>query len=200
MTGTNEHDTSSTKEEASLTDYRTQVKAWIASNANVIFGNYSTAHAACVVEEFAKSAKESIVLMSGAFSREFYGNDVFNAFVDASKRGVSIRIITSDDTKAVDIDNLHALRDACAKGKVTFFVARYSGKESPTHFMVVDKKRYRLERGTHTPAEDPPLVQAEVCCNGVVRASKLEAFFNLVWARLEVQSSKKNVNPASTSR
>lgn len=181
-------------------EYRAQVRAWIATDSPVIFGNYSTTHAACVVEEFAKSAEKSIVLMSGAFSHEFYGNNVFNAFVDATMRGVSIRIITSDDTKAVDIENLRALSDASAKGKVSFFVARYSGKESPTHFMVVDRKRYRLERGTHTPTEDPPLVQAEVCCNGVARASKLEDFFNLVWARLEVQCDKKDAKYSSTSR
>ena len=177
-----------------IMEYRAQVRAWIATGSPVIFGNYSTAHAACVVEEFAKCAQSKIDLMTGSFSSSFYCGAILSAFADAARRGVKIRIITSDPT--AKCDNLEALVNDVKTGiKPDYFIARYNGKEPASHFMVVDGKRYRLERGIHSPnEEDRPIVQAEVCCYGVERARYLEDFFELVWNRLCLQRDNKSTS------
>lgn len=184
-----------TPECANLMEYRAQVRAWIAKDSPIIFGNYSTAHAACVVEEFAKCATSQIDLMTGSFSDAFYCGAIFTAFADAARRGVKIRIITSDQT--VTRDNLEALVNEVKTGiRPDYFIARYNGKDPASHFMVVDGKRYRLERGIHSPnEEDRPIVQAEVCCYGIERARYLEGFFELVWDRLCLQRDKRTTDP-----
>lgn len=184
-----------------IMEYRAQVRVWIATDSPVIFGNYSTAHAACVVEEFAKSAEKSIVLMSGAFSHEFYKGVVFDALANAIKRGVSIRIITSAPPETVDIANLNRLV-ACSgeRENPAYFVAHYTGQSPASHFMVVDGKRYRLERGKHLPKSEQPVVQAEVCCNGVPRAKQLEQFFDAVWSHLSDLAKAREMMSASKSK
>lgn len=172
-----------------LEEYRRQVVTRILTNSPDIFGNYSDAHAACVVEAFAHHAEKEIMLMSGAFSSKFYTGPVFDELRQAAERGVKIRIVTSD-AENVDLQNLLTLAAAKTKEKpeehpVSFFVTRYSGDGAPTHFMVVDGKRYRLERGTHAPNDERPVVQAEVCCNGPQKAKALADFFNNLWKRLE---------------
>ena len=176
-----------------LEEYRRQVEMRILTDSPDVFGNYSDAHAACVVEAFARHAKAEIMLMSGAFSSNFYADRVFEELRKAAERGVAIRIIASDAERA-DIQNLQALASAkAAKAPVRFFVARYSGPGAPTHFMVVDSKRYRLERGTHTPNDARPIVQAEVCCCGPQKAGALADFFNRLWERLDaIRQNAKN--------
>lgn len=172
--------------ESAIAKYCAFVYTSIECDDSVIFGNYSNAHAECVVKAFAESAKESILLMTGAFSAKFYTKDVFNALVDAAKRGVSIKIVTSDGSHS-DIENLKRLVLASGENAdVQFFVATYHGESPAPHFMVVDGKRYRQERGAHAPEAERPIVQAEVCCNGKEKAQELCHYFNNAWEFLKV--------------
>lgn len=163
--------------------YRTEVDSYLRDDSPVIFGNYSKAHAEYVTEAFLRSATESIVILSGRFPEDFYCKDVERELCSAINRlpNGRIRIVTLGDSKSSLLERLAQ----GSNGTLEYRPGRYTGEEPLEHFMVVDGKRYRLEK-PHPPIDSstPDGVEAEICCNGTRKAKELLGFFDKAWAIL----------------
>jgi len=159
--------------------YNAKVEEYILTDSPVVFGNYDSDHAKCVIKSFLCHAKKSILLLSGTFPEDFYGENIVNELRAAKKRiSGDIRVITLDGKISP------VLKKLCDAEEIEYRAGLYTGDEI-SHFMVVDGKRYRLE-APHEATEDetPEIVKAEVCCNGVKKASELIAFFEKAWRLL----------------
>lgn len=165
-----------------LMEYRNAVESYLKEDSTVIFGNYTKEHAACVVELFAKSARNTIDLLSGCYPSAFYG-DITELLRQAANREVKVRIITLCDEKNSGLEELSR-----SNSNIEYRPGRLVGSDPVSHFMVVDGKRYRLE--TPHKEGDPPTVKAEICCNGVKKASELEYIFNSAWGILNPGAGK----------
>ncbi|WP_337746792.1 hypothetical protein [Victivallis vadensis] len=163
--------------ELELTEYRKGVETYLKEDSPVIFGNYTKEHAACVVELFTRSARKNIDLLSGCYPSSFYGN-ITELLQAAANRDVKVRIITLCNRVDERLNSLDR-----NNSNIEYRPGRLIGDKPVSHFMVVDGKRYRLE-APHQES-DPETVKAEICCNGVKKASELEDLFNAVWGILK---------------
>ena len=170
-------------EDKELVEYRNAVETYLKEDSTVIFGNYTKEHAACVVGLFVKSARQTIDLLSGCYPSAFYG-DITELLRQAADREVKVRIITICNEKNTSLEELGK-----SNGNIEYRPGRLVGSNPVSHFMVVDGKRYRLE--TPHKEGDPPTVKAEICCNGVKKASELEYIFDTVWGILKPPEAAK---------
>ena len=170
---------------AELDTYQARLLELLYSDSPAIFANYSKAHARCIVNTFLGAAKKSVVILSGDFGSDFYGDETTKTAIKAAVRnGVSVRIV-SLNTARDSIDQLAALKtesDSIKKDSLEFRLGAVRPDAKVQHYMVVDSKRYRLEELHEMPA--PDTVHAEVCCNGPAKSSVLCQAFEAVWSRL----------------
>ena len=174
-------------------EYKKVVFEYLVTDAPTIFGNFTRAHAEFVINSFLDDAKSDLVILSGSFPEDLYFNSN-RKFRDAVQRvqrnGGRVRVITLND----NFPGVKKLDELCKQEEFSnalqHFSATYSGSEPISHFMVVDKKRYRLEAPhvpVTTPEESKANRRAEVCCNGPLKARELLDFFDAVWTRLAKQ-------------
>ena len=180
--------------------YKKVVLEYLTTDASTIFGNFTRAHAEFVINSFLDDAQSDIVILSGSFPQDLY----FSAngkFVNAVRRvqgnGGKVRIITLNN----QFPGVRQLEALCQeyKGTLKHYAANYSGAKPISHFMVVDRKRYRLEvphAAVTTQEESKADRRAEVCCNGLVKARELLAFFDSVWSLLEQQTKGRQEQSA----
>ena len=171
--------------------YKKVVLEYLATDAATIFGNFTRAHAEFVINSFLDDVQSDLVILSGSFPNDLYfsANEKFvNAVRRVNHNGGKIRVITLNN----QFPSIKKLDELCREfpGTLSHYAANYSGNEPISHFMVVDKKRYRLE-APHAPVttqeESKADRRAEVCCNGPVKVRELLTFFDLVWSHLERQ-------------
>ncbi len=175
-------------------EYKKVVIEYLTTDAVTIFGNFTRAHAEFVINSFLDDVQSDLAILSGSFPDDLY----FAAngkFVDAVRRvdrnGGKVRVVTLNN----HFPSIKKLNELCQDYPKTLrhYAASYSGSEPISHFMVVDKKRYRLEvphMPVTTQEESKADRRAEVCCNGPVKAHELLAFFDAVWSRLEKQQTQ----------
>lgn len=162
-------------------EYCRKVDEYIATDSPVVFGNYSQAHAACVIQKFLESAKDSVVILSGDFPGDFYQNGILEAIKSAAERlkdKKKVRIITLNGNTDSKLNALH-------QTGLEYRVGRLRDENKPvSHFMVVDDKRYRLEYPHSRINSEISPVKAEICCNDTERSLLLTSFFSSVWNKL----------------
>ena len=174
-----------------LAKYQGRLDRLLFSESPDIFGNYSQPHAKCIFRTFFSVASESIDCLSGDFGTGIFQEPgISDALRCAVIRGAHVRVI-SLGTSAESMENLRTLRDnlnavAAISGKGGSFDYRLGVVRDPhaevQHYMVVDKKRYRLEAPHPAPVRED--VHAEVCCNGPVKGAYLTRDFDSIWGRL----------------
>ena len=174
-----------------------------------VFGNLTPENARFIVPTFIEAAKESVVIFSGSMPPWFYnesdtiaGAPILNIIRNTAKRlyeqyagnaAGAIRIIT---VNGISDPNLDMFVDEVRKENggvevVKIIQATYRGNPRDLqHYIVIDHRRYRLE-APHNQCRDskPDAVMAEVCCNGPVKAKRLEAVFDTIWASLNAKRS-----------
>lgn len=154
---------------AELEQYRKDVKTRIAQNDGTIFPNNCPDKTSIVLQEFIKSAKESVCIYCGHLNAAVYG-DLQSDFEDAIARGVEVRVICAPGEigakelaeKLSDGDHFRILKE-----------------EVPvSHFAVVDGLRYRIET-------DQDSKEAFVCAYAggeqLNRIQMIEGVHNLLW-------------------
>lgn len=173
-----------------LDKYKADVDGFFRDNSPKVFGNYTQDHANYVIHKLLESAENSMVLLSGKYPCDFYDElckDFESAVERIARSHGTVRIITADGTineKLLQFAEKH-------KEVVEYRPAKYNGEVPISHFMVVDGKRYRLERPHEVVDNAPDPVNAEVCCNGKDKADELISFFDSVWKVLNPAEGKK---------
>lgn len=173
---------------AQIHEYDQMVKEFIEKDSPVKFCNLTKEHAKFIIKAFIDSAKESIEILSGACFGEFYKE---NDFYDSLKHAASqickpgkIRIITIGDDKSESArEHFEGINREIGCRVIDFMPCKYKNPDKPdplSHFIVVDRKRYRKEE-PHTPVGTPETVKAEVCCNDKDTAGMLSNTFDVVW-------------------
>lgn len=189
--------------------YNRMVLNRIATDSDEVFGNMTPANARFIVPEFIKAATESVVIFSGSMPPWFYGkvhngeeNSILTVIRDKAKMLAdkfhenadgAIKVITVNGFFNPDLESFaNSVAEENNGVKVVKIIqAKYSGNpETLQHYIVVDHKRYRLEV-PHADCRDsePDAVMAEVCCNGPVKALRLEKAFDEIWSRLAAKRS-----------
>lgn len=177
-----------------LARYQERLDRLLFSESPDIFANYSQPHAKCIFRTFFSVAKESIDCLSGDFdSGIFCEPEIADELRCAVIRGARVRIIslgTSSESRNHLVELKKELDEkAKASGKDGSFDYKLGvvldANAKVQHYMIVDKKRYRLEAPHPAPVcED---VHAEVCCNGPAKGAYLTRDFDSIWERLSCQ-------------
>ena len=168
-----------------LAKYQQDLNNCLYSDSTAIFSNYCQAHAKCIIRSFFDAARESIEFLSGDFGADvFCKGPIHNSIVEAVRRGVRVRVIslnTDEKSKACVDDLSRETAEAANGGKGSFgcVFSRVRDGARIQHYMVVDRKRYRLE-SCH-PDHQVDNVHAEVCCNGPAKAATLCGMFDDIW-------------------
>lgn len=174
---------------ANLKAYQSKLDALLAEDSTAIFANYSRAHACCIVRTFLNGAQKSVDILAGDFGNAFYRQDAIrDAVLKAVANGARVRVISlgvDEDSRAY-VRRLAETAKSIAdekgnNGALLFKFARVRPGAQVKHYLVVDDKRYRLE---DYHADDSDTVHAEVCCNGIEKASVLKRTFGATWDRI----------------
>lgn len=189
--------------------YNRMVLERIQTDSPEIFGNLTPENARFIVPAFIQAAKESVVIFSGSMPPWFYneedsvaGAPILDVIREAAKRihekfaenaAGAIRIITVNGVSDPDLDFFsdEIEKENGGVAVVKIIQAAYRGDpRTLQHYIVVDHRRYRLE-ATHDQCRDTKLdaVMAEVCCNGPVKAKRLEEAFDAIWSALDAKRS-----------
>lgn len=184
--------------EADLAKYQQDLNNCLYSESTAIFSNYCQEHAKCIIRSFFDAARESIEFLSGDFGAEvFCKGPIHNSIVEAVRRGVRVRVISlnTDEKSRACVEVLsHEAAEAASGGKGSFncVFSRVREGARVQHYMVVDRKRYRLE-SCH-PDHQVDNVHAEVCCNGPAKAATLCGMFDDIWYFLS--DRQRSVQPS----
>lgn len=133
--------------DSNLTKYQAKLDELIAEDSPAIFANYSRAHAHCIIRAFLTDAQKSVDILAGDFGNDFYRDpSIRSAVLKAASNGAHIRIIslcTSEESKEY-VRNL-AEESNRRGGEFLYVFARVRPGTQVKHYMIVDRKRYRLE-------------------------------------------------------
>jgi len=193
--------------------YNMMVDERIANDSPEIFGNFSRENAKHIIQAFIRSAQQSVTILGGSMPDEFY-TDLNSDASNGEKTGVGssmsksvfmslaqaagtlattvqddstipIRIIILDDDDEEFDAFVEETNRSLNKQIIKVIHAQYHGRLPLNHYLVVDHKRYRLEK-PHDPFHGiyPDILQAEVCCNDPRKAKKIEKSFNAIWKKL----------------
>lgn len=201
--------------------YNQMVDERLATDSPEVFRNFTQENAKHIVPAFIRSARQSITILGGSMPDEFYSDstcdtsgreisrdgsktspNVFVSLFEAAERlaetlrddgKIPIRIITlnSKDNEKIDAF-VERTNHSVGKQVIKIIHARYTGHRGINHYLVVDHKRYRLEEPHQPFGDNPPdILKAEVCCNGPIKAQKLEASFDSIWCKLNKDEEEK---------
>lgn len=181
--------------EDELIQYRQDLNRFLYSDSEAIFSNYCQEHAKCIIRAFFDAAVDSVVYLSGDFGGGvFCSGPIRNSIVEAVKRGVNVRVIsleTSEKSRGC-VERLAAELKKSehpeVKGEFQHIFSRVREGAKVQHYMVVDRKRYRVEEWH--PDHQVENVHAEVCCNGKAKAAVLCGMFDDVWYYLKTEQEK----------
>lgn len=175
--------------DSTLEEYQAKLDQLIAEDSTAIFANYTRAHARCIVQAFLSGAFDSADILAGDFGNDFWRQEpVRRAVLRAVSNGARVRVVslcTDPESKDCVRRLAEAARFApCEGARPGKFLYKFANVRPGTqvkHYMIVDRKRYRLEdyHGAGSPA-----VHAEVCCNGRAKAATLTRLFEGVWDKL----------------
>lgn len=189
--------------------YNRMVLEHLRTNSPEVFGNLTPENARFIVPTFIEAANESVVIFSGSMPPWFYneadtivGAPILDIIQKTAKRfyekfaenaAGAIRIITVNGVTDPNLDTFvdDVKRQNGGVEVVKIIQATYRGNpQDLQHYIVIDHRRYRLE-APHNQCRDlkPDTVMAEVCCNGPVKAKRLEAVFDTIWAALNAKRS-----------
>lgn len=132
-----DHETECPFSAEELQRYEREVRRRIKECDGTAFLNKSEWHAAIIVREFLRSARDSVRILCGRLNKAVYGG-LIREFNAAFARGVDVRVLTEyDDVSAVAL--AEELRAQNAFHSLGHGVDMF-------HFLVVDGVRYRAER------------------------------------------------------
>ena len=155
-------------------EYKLIVLDAIHSDKNLDIENSDMDHAKFLSYCLLKKSKSQVKIFTGNLKETFYSDDkIFGAFEAAVNRGVSIKIITSENPEPSKILKLYK------KNKENLKLFKLRNKSvTPNHFMLVDDSSYRLE-APHTEEEiKKNKVRGVVNFNDSSLAKKISLFFD----------------------
>lgn len=123
-----------------LTLYRALVRKLIESGSTHQLPNSSPKHAAIIIEEMVRHAKDSFVAVSDCFDSSVWGSEVVQALVEACRKGVSVGLLAVKS--AEHIDNWDPEVRSCVR-RLSDDDAASDAKTA--NFAVMDKRALRLE-------------------------------------------------------
>ena len=181
-------------------EYTDMVAKFIKEDSNIEFGNLTTAHAANICRQFITAAQHDIEIFSGSMKEIFYStNGIFDVLEQTAariKKTGAIRIITIN-ANTEDAQSLKAKFDQINKNNscdiIEYRPAKFDGNELDlSHFMLVDGKRYRIEKPHERFESMPDEVKASVCCNNPKVVQEKQVFFNYIWDLLKEKINDSN--------
>lgn len=154
--------------------YTKLIRDSIQANSEIPFDNGLRSHAAIIIREFVKEAKQSVIILCDQMATDVYGrDDVQKSFFDAWSRHVKIRILILK--KCPQSMEFARILDSLEGIEVKTLAGVSHANEIQENFMVIDEKMYRYE-------PEKRLERSIVCTNGTERSLKLTGIFAHLWA------------------
>jgi hypothetical protein len=160
-------------------EYESFVKSCAEMALAIDIPNRLIAHAAILENNILKLSVEKVDVLTGSFP-EFFFSQISGEFEKALARQVEIRIITMDGPPCPEVQQLRERFSNLKVFKLSEDIRGVVGKKIP-HFMVSDRKRYRLEEFHEAKDfEKDPSIKATACFNNPTAAGALHTTFDRV--------------------
>jgi len=160
-------------------EYEALVKACAEMELAIDIPNRLIDHAAILENYILRFSTNNVDVLTGSFPDFFYGK-ICKEFDKALSRDVTIRIIATEDAPSRPIQELRT-RYSNLKIFTLPKEMRDIVRKMIPHFMVSDRKRYRLEEKHEMKNfQTDPEIKATACFNNPRAAEALHATFNRV--------------------
>lgn len=147
-----------------LSRYRELFRSMIEQNDPTPISNESRLHAAIIIQELVRSAKESVYIQCSRLAPDVYGNpDTLKEIKNAINRGVKFKVAVRNQIP--ETGELYKMLSFIDKSFISLGQQVYE-----KDFCIVDGKRFRLET-------DAVLGKAVVCAYDVELGHKLNKLF-----------------------
>lgn len=162
-----------------LAQYEQAVKMAIREGSDDLFPNQSQAHAAIVIREFIKAAREYIHVYCGKLSSNVYGN-LLPHIREAEERGVDVKFIVNCESGKEEASELAIFLQEKKQLK------NQTQELDVSHFSVFDGQMFRLETDK---TRSRALVCASATSSGNIEMVRLmDAVFHRLWEQSTIHS------------